>query len=218
MEGRKKGRKEETKKQRKSQIILLPPNHLPDPLPPRSPPQKNQLSKLTPNSPQTAQLNDPTLLHQQCYYGGTWRDSTSSLRFPIYDPGTSLPFASCPATTPADVPDAVAFAHSTFQSYSKVNPRVRAKLLLQWNDLIEANRDDLATMVTYETGKPLAEAQAELTYALGFTWWFAGEAERIQGTVSTPSAAGRRIFTVKMPIGVAVALVPWVSWIPLSPP
>lgn len=81
--------------------------------------------------------------------------------------------------------------------------------MLKWHELITAARDDIAQIVTYETGKPLAEAQGELTYALGFTWWFAGEAERIQGTVSVPSAPNRRTFTYRQPIGVAVALVPW---------
>lgn len=64
-------------------------------------------------------------------------------------------------------------------------------------------------MLTHESGKPLAEAQGELDYALGFTWWFAGEAERIRGSVSTPSAPNRRVIVVKQPIGVTVALVPW---------
>lgn len=63
--------------------------------------------------------------------------------------------------------------------------------------------------MTYETGKPLFESQGELDYALGFTWWFAGEAERITGTIQTPAAPGRRVFTVKQPIGVTAALVPW---------
>lgn len=81
--------------------------------------------------------------------------------------------------------------------------------MLKWDALIRQHRDDLANIVTYETGKPLAEAQGELDYALGFTWWFAGEAERVTGTVQTPALPGRRVFTVKQPIGVAVALVPW---------
>lgn len=63
--------------------------------------------------------------------------------------------------------------------------------------------------MTYETGKPIAEALAELQYSLGFTWWFAGECERIMGTIQTPALPGRRVFTVKQPIGVAAALVPW---------
>lgn len=108
-----------------------------------------------------------------------------------------------------DVDAAVEAAHTAFQSYRKTNPRTRAQWMLKWDALIREHRDDIAQIVTHETGKPLFESQGELDYALGFTWWFAGEAERVQGTVQTPAAPGRRVFTVKQPIGVAVALVPW---------
>lgn len=100
-------------------------------------------------------------------------------------------------------------AQDAFLKYRKVNPKVRAQCLLKWHNLIDANRDDLAQIITHETGKPLAEAQGEITYALGFPWWFAGEAERVTGSVSVPSQPGRRLVTIKQPIGVAVALVPW---------
>lgn len=82
-------------------------------------------------------------------------------------------------------------------------------MLLKWDSLIKENREDIATILVYETGKPRAEAYGEIDYATGFTWWFAGEAERIQGTVFTPALPDRRVFTIKQPIGVAVALVPW---------
>lgn len=154
-------------------------------------------------------LNDPSLLHQQSYFGGKWRESSTGDRFPIVDPGTAKPWASAPVTSAADVDEAVNYAQKTFDEFKKVNPRQRAKWLLAWNNLIEENREDIAKIVTYETGKPLAESQGELTYALGFTWWFTGEAERIQGTIQMPAQAGRRVFTIKQPIGVAVALVPW---------
>lgn len=108
-----------------------------------------------------------------------------------------------------DVDAAVQSSHAAFLKYRTVNPRVRAQRLLKWDTLIREARDDLAKIVVFETGKPLAEAYGELDYATGFTWWFAGEAERVRGTVSTPSAPGRRVFTVKQPIGVAAALVPW---------
>lgn len=100
-------------------------------------------------------------------------------------------------------------SQAAFEKYSKVTARTRAKLLMTWNNLITENKEDIARIVTFETGKPLAEARAEMDYALGFTWWFSGEAERVYGTVSTASVPQRRIFTVKQPIGVAVALVPW---------
>jgi succinate-semialdehyde dehydrogenase/glutarate-semialdehyde dehydrogenase len=82
-------------------------------------------------------------------------------------------------------------------------------LLLKWDGLIRENLEDIAKIITYETGKPLAEARGELEYALGFTWWFAGEAERVTGTIQVPSVSGRRILTVKQPVGVSVGLVPW---------
>lgn len=80
---------------------------------------------------------------------------------------------------------------------------------MKWDALIRLHKADIAQIITHETGKPLAEAIGELDYSLGFTWWFAGEAERIAGTVSQAAIPGRRIFTIKQPIGVAVALVPW---------
>lgn len=107
------------------------------------------------------------------------------------------------------MPHAVEVAHDAFEKYKRVNPRKRAQLLLEWDRLIRAAKSDLAKVITHETGKPLAEAHGEIDYALGFTWWFAGEAERVHGGISVPAAPNRRVFTLKQPIGVAAALVPW---------
>lgn len=109
----------------------------------------------------------------------------------------------------ADVESAVHSAHDAFQSFRKTSPRSRAQWLVKWDSLIRENLADLATLLVYETGKPYAEARGELAYALTFVIWFAGEAERIQGTCFVPSAPNRRVFTIKQPLGVAVALVPW---------
>ena len=125
------------------------------------------------------------------------------------DPGNGKVWASAPDNKAEDVDAAVQAAHAAFQGYKKVNPRTRAQWLLKWENLVRENRDDLAKIVTYETGKPIAESQGELEYSLGFLWWFAGEAERIFGTVSRPSVPGRRVFTISQPIGIAAALVPW---------
>lgn len=125
------------------------------------------------------------------------------------DPGTAIPWASCPNNTARDVPAAVEAAHAAFDDYRKLTPRTRAQLLLKWDGLIRAAKPDLAKILTHETGKPIAESLGEIDYATGFTWWFAGEAERVQGGISVPAAPNRRVFTLKQPIGVAVALVPW---------
>ncbi|PSS07139.1 hypothetical protein M430DRAFT_45953 [Amorphotheca resinae ATCC 22711] len=162
---------------------------------------------MTPKLP--FQLKNPGLFKDKSYVDGEWVEARSGKRFDVIDPGSGQVWASAPDNDASDVDHAVLSAHSAFQHYKKVTPRTRAQWLLKWDALIRENKEDLAHIVTYETGKPLAEARAELDYALGFTWWFAGEAERIVGTVQQPSAAGRRVFTVKQPIGVAAALVPW---------
>lgn len=135
--------------------------------------------------------------------------ASSKKRFEVEDPGTGKVFASSPDFDRSDVDAVVKSSHEAFQTFRYENPRSRAKKLLEWDHLIRENRDDIAQVLTHESGKPLAESQGELDYALGFTWWFAGEAERIRGNISTPSAPNRRVVVVKQPIGVAVALVPW---------
>ncbi|KAL4897522.1 Aldehyde/histidinol dehydrogenase [Aspergillus ambiguus] len=155
------------------------------------------------------QLDDPSLLHFDSFVDNSWVQAKSGKRFEVIDPGTDIPWASCPTNTADDVPAAVESAHAAFEQFKKINPRQRAQWLLKWDTLIREARSDLAKILTHETGKPLAEAYGEIDYALGFTWWFAGEAERIHGSIAVPAAPNRRVFTVKQPIGVAAALVPW---------
>lgn len=100
-------------------------------------------------------------------------------------------------------------SYTAFEGYRDINPRERAKILFKWHELITNAKKDIATIVVYETGKPMAEALSEVDYALGFAWWFAGEAERIRGSIAIPSVSNRRTLIVKQPIGVCAALVPW---------
>lgn len=154
-------------------------------------------------------LNDPDILHTDNFVNGVWSPSVSGQRFYVVDPGTGKTWASCPDSTPDDVEQAVATAHAAFQSYSKWTPRKRAQTLGQWHQLIVAARDDLARILVLETGKPLAEAYSEIDYGTTFTWWFTGEADRIQGATINSALPGRRGLVIKQPIGTAVALVPW---------
>ncbi|KAL1968101.1 hypothetical protein VTN77DRAFT_2231 [Rasamsonia byssochlamydoides] len=155
------------------------------------------------------ELDNPELLHFDSFVNNEWVQASKGARFEVVDPGTGIAWASCPTNTTEDVPRAVEAAHAAFEKYKKVTPRQRAQWLLKWDSLIREARNDLAKILTHETGKPLAEAYGEIDYSTGFTWWFAGEAERIHGGISVPAIPGRRVFTVKQPIGVAAALVPW---------
>ncbi|CRG89083.1 succinate-semialdehyde dehydrogenase, putative [Talaromyces islandicus] len=154
-------------------------------------------------------LKNPSLFRTQAYSHGEWIEAKSKERFDVEDPGNGKVFASCPDLAAEDVDAVVQSSQRAFEKYRTLNPRTRAKLLLKWHQLILDNRDDIGKILTYETGKPLSESQSEIDYATEFTWWFAGEAERVRGEVSTPAAPNRRVVIVKQPIGVCVALVPW---------
>ncbi|KAF2087344.1 succinate semialdehyde dehydrogenase [Saccharata proteae CBS 121410] len=158
--------------------------------------------------PFTLQRQD--LLNTESYVDAQWIPSYSRATFAVVaDPGTDEPWARVTDNTAEDVPRAVAMAHEAFQHYRKISTRTRAQWLYRWHALIQEHKRDLATILVYETGKPFAEAIGELDYASSFTWWFAGEAERVQGTAFVASMPNRRVLTLKQPLGVAVALVPW---------
>ncbi|KAK1139271.1 hypothetical protein N8T08_001117 [Aspergillus melleus] len=154
-------------------------------------------------------LNDPSLLHEASLLHGEWVQAGSGKTFDVEDPGSNRIFASCPNNEVTDVDQYVESSQKAFEHYRHVNPRVRAKILLKWHELITNAREDIAQITVYETGKPMTEALREVDYALGFAWWFAGEAERIRGSVAQPSISERRTFVIKQPLGVSVALVPW---------
>ncbi|KAF1839230.1 aldehyde dehydrogenase [Decorospora gaudefroyi] len=154
-------------------------------------------------------LNNPDLLHSLSFVNGKWTKAKSGKTFDVVDPGTGKPWIACPTNDASDVDEAVNSSHACFESYKKISPRKRAQMLYKWDALIKENKEDIATILVYETGKPRSEAYGEIDYSTGFTWWFAGEAERIQGSVFTPALPNRRVFTIKQPLGVAVALVPW---------
>ncbi|KAL7943648.1 succinate semialdehyde dehydrogenase [Trichoderma barbatum] len=154
-------------------------------------------------------LADLSLGQLNCLVDGESVVAKSGKRFDVIDPGSGISWASCPDCREEDVDAAVQSSHQAFQTYSKWTPRQRAQTLLKWHQEIIAARDDLAKILVYETGKPLAEAYGEIDYATTFTWWFVGEAERVQGSSIVSAIPGRRAITIKQPVGVAAALVPW---------
>ncbi|KIV98849.1 uncharacterized protein PV09_09420 [Verruconis gallopava] len=154
-------------------------------------------------------LRRPSLLKSQAFVDGKWIGAKSGKLFNILDPGTGENWASVPDNGAADVDAAVQAAQNAFVTYSKTSPRERFHYLLRWSRLIEENKEDLATIVTYETGKPISESLAEIDYAVASSYWFAAEADRVQGACFNSSVRGKKVITVKQPIGVVAALVPW---------
>ncbi|KEF52760.1 uncharacterized protein A1O9_11177 [Exophiala aquamarina CBS 119918] len=126
-------------------------------------------------------VND--LSHHDSYVHGKWVQARSGRLFAVVDPFSGKERASCPDNTVKGVEAAVAFSYNAFQQYStSITPRTRARLLMKWYDVCLSAREDLATLLTYEIGKPLAEAKEGIDCSLGFLWRCFGEAERIKGT------------------------------------
>ncbi len=158
-------------------------------------------------------LNDPTLFKQQAYLDGQWCDADSGDTDQALSPIRPLAHGARPAVAPnmgaVEAGRAIATANAAWKGWRKLLAKERSAILRKWNDLMLANLDDLAAIMTAEQGKPLAESQGEIGYAASFIEWFAEEGKRIYGdTIPTP-AHGRRIMVTKEPIGVCAAITPW---------
>ncbi|EMT62964.1 Aldehyde/histidinol dehydrogenase [Fusarium oxysporum II5] len=154
-------------------------------------------------------LSDESLFRPNSLINGEFVPSKEGKTFNVIDPGTGMTWTSCPDCTASDVDAAVKSSYEAFKSYSKTTPRFRAQTIMKWYNLMVSAREDLAHILVHETGKPLEEARGEIDYALTFVWWFSGEADRAHGSSITCAIPGRRAMTIKQPIGVAAALVPW---------
>ena len=160
-------------------------------------------------SPGALRLEDPSLLRQQCYVNGAWTDAPARATLPVHNPATGAPLGTVPAFDAASTERAVAAAHSAFPAWAAKTAKERATLLRRWNDLILQNADDLATLMTAEQGKPLAESKGEIAYAASFVEWFAEEAKRVYGDVIPGHQADKRILVLRQPVGVVAAITPW---------
>lgn len=143
------------------------------------------------------------------YIGGEWVSSKDT--FPVKNPATGAVIAEVPNLTADDAQRAIQAAKEAFYSEEWFNmpAKGRAALLKKWGNLIEKNRDEIAALMTAESGKPINESQAELTYGNSFLEWFAEEARRVYGEIIPAPVANREIMVVKRPIGVAGLITPW---------
>ncbi len=154
-------------------------------------------------------LGDPTLLRQQCYVNGAWADARGGATLPVTNPATGAALGTVPAFGAADTEAAVAAAHAAFPAWAAKTAKERAVILRRWYELIMANAADLATLMTAEQGKPLAESKGEIAYAASFVEWFAEEAKRIYGDVIPGHQPDKRILVLRQPVGVIAAITPW---------
>lgn len=130
------------------------------------------------------------------------------------DPATGEVIGTAPEFTPADTESAIAAAADAFKSFRTLTGRERSKLLRKWYDLTVENAEDIAQLITWENGKPLADARGEATYAANFFEWFSEEAPRTYGDVIPATVPGNRVWTLKEPVGVCGMITPYVANLP----
>lgn len=127
----------------------------------------------------------------------------------MHDPSTGKKIGTCPEFDASDTEKAISVAAEAFKSFRNTLPRERARMLRKWYDLMTENADDIATLITWENGKPLADAKGEAAYAAGFFEWFSEEAPRTYGDTISASVPGNRVVTIRQPVGVCGLITPW---------
>lgn len=154
-------------------------------------------------------LKDERLFRQLCYINGAWVAAGHGVTEPVTNPANGEVIGTVPNCGAVETRQALEAAQAALPAWRGLTAKTRATKLRAWYDLIMANQDDLALIMTTEQGKPLAEARGEIAYAASFIEWFAEESKRVYGDVIPQHQADKRIIVIKQPIGVCVAITPW---------
>lgn len=152
-------------------------------------------------------LNDPSLLKTDALINGQWLKGSS--RFDVHDPSTGKKLTDVANLGTADASTAIDAANAAWPAWRNKTAKERCTILRKWFDLLMANQEDLARILTAEQGKPFAEAKGEIAYGASFVEWFAEEAKRVNGETLPQFDNNRRLMVLKQPIGVCAAITPW---------
>ncbi|WP_366654812.1 NAD-dependent succinate-semialdehyde dehydrogenase [Fodinicurvata sp. EGI_FJ10296] len=154
-------------------------------------------------------LHDQSLLREQCYIDGAWVKSSEGATVTVINPANGDAVATVPRLGVAETRRAIEAADAAWPAWRSKTAKERAAILRKWYDLVMANQEDLAVLMTMEMGKPLAESRGEIAYGASFIEWFAEEGKRAYGETIPTYAADRRLMVTKEPIGVVGAITPW---------
>jgi succinate-semialdehyde dehydrogenase/glutarate-semialdehyde dehydrogenase len=155
------------------------------------------------------QLKDSSLLRQHGFIHGEWRSARSGATIAIRNPANGTVVGEVPVMGATETREAIDAAAKAMPAWAKRTAKERAVIVGRFAELMLANADDLAIIMTSEQGKPLAEAKGEVAYAASFLEWFAEEGKRVYGDVIPTFRADARLLVLRQPVGVAAAITPW---------
>src|SRR6266481_428527 len=154
-------------------------------------------------------LKDPKLFREQCYIDGAWADADERKTIAVHNPATGSVLGTVPRMGAAETKRAIEAAERAWPAWRAKTAKERAACLRKWFDLMMANQEDLAQLMTAEQGKPLTESRGEIAYGASFIEWFAEEGKRAYGDTIPSPWTDKRILVIKQPIGVAALITPW---------
>ncbi|MCF7980999.1 MAG: NAD-dependent succinate-semialdehyde dehydrogenase [Pseudomonadales bacterium] len=154
-------------------------------------------------------LKTPSLLRQQAYIDGIWTDSHNGETFNVANPATGEVLGAVARCGATETQEAIAAAEKAMPQWRNKTAKERATLLRNWFNLVMANQEDLAQILTAEQGKPLPEARGEIAYGASYIEWFAEEGKRIYGDTIPHPAKDKRLICIKQPVGVVACITPW---------
>ncbi len=154
-------------------------------------------------------LQDEKLFRQHCYIDGEWVDAISRATIRVTNPANGEVLGTVPKMGAEETRRAIEAADRALPAWRAKTAKERAQILRRWFDLLMANQEDLATLMTAEQGKPLTESKGEIAYAASFIEWFGEEGKRVYGDTIPSHGADKRIVVIKEPIGVCAAITPW---------
>ena len=153
------------------------------------------------------QLQDSSLLRTQCFIDGQWVGGAATIE--VRNPASGELVAKVPRLGATETRAAIEAADRAWTPWRAKTAKERAAILRKWFELVMANQEDLARIMTAEQGKPIAEARGEIAYAASFIEWFGEEGKRVYGDTIPAPVANQRIVVTKEPIGVCAAITPW---------
>lgn len=147
--------------------------------------------------------------HEQGYIDGLWCNAKNNETVDVIDPATGALLGTVPNMATQEAIMAVDAAQKALPKWRALTAHQRGALLQNWFRLITENKRKLAELMTFEQGKPVAEAEGEITYAASFIEWFAEQGKRTNGEIIPSPSADKRLMVIKQGIGVCAAITPW---------
>lgn len=154
-------------------------------------------------------IKNKELFKEQCYIDGKWVNSSNNETIEVNNPATLEIIGKVPKCGSEETEIAIEAANSSWKNWKEKTAKDRSTILRKWFNLIMANQEDLAQIMTVEQGKPINESRGEINYGASFVELYAEEGKRVYGETIPDPLSDRRILIIKQPIGVVAAITPW---------